>query len=85
MFVPRGPCNKGHSCWAINYLQENHQGTLGYMWFTPKSRLHSDFNYTPTTCESKGAIHLVRRGVGLLIAIVTLVKLPGEPSMRKNL
>ena len=62
----------------------NYQGTLDYMWFTPRSRLHSDFNYTHTTCESKGAIYLVRRGAGLVIAVVTLVRLPGEPSMRKN-
>ena len=55
------------------------------MWFTPRSRLHSDFNYTHTTCESKGATLLVRRGAGLVIAGVTLVRLPGEPSMRKNL
>ena len=31
-----------------------YQGTLGYRWFTPRSRLHSGFNYTRTTCESKG-------------------------------
>ena len=73
MFVPWGPCSKGHPCWAINCLQENYQGTLGYMWFTPRWRLHSDFNYTCTTCESKGGIHLVRRGAGLVIAVVTLV------------
>ena len=54
------------------------------MWFTLRSRLHSDFNYTQTTYESKGAVHLVRRGAGLVIAVVTLVRLPGEPSMRKN-
>ena len=50
-----------------------YQGTLGYRWFTPRSRLHSDFNYTHTSCESKGTIHLVRRGVGLVIAVVSLV------------
>ena len=50
-----------------------YQGTLGYRWFTPRSRLHSDFNYTRTTCESKGATHLVRREAGLVIAVVSLV------------
>ena len=50
-----------------------YQGTLGYRWFTPRSRLHSDFNYTCATCESKRAIHLVRRGAWLVIAVVTLV------------
>ena len=51
-----------------------YQGTLGYRWFTPRSRLHSDFNYTLTTCESKGAIHLVSGGAGLVIAVVSLVE-----------
>ena len=50
-----------------------YQGTLGYRWFTPRSRVYSDFNYTRTTCESKRAIHLVRRGAGLVLAVVSLV------------
>ena len=27
-------------------VSKNYQGTLGYRLFTPRSRLHSDFNYT---------------------------------------